>query len=215
MQIKLAAGAARPESAHQKLKQSLQPHLCAWGCHRKPGWLWPPPPAEPMVGVASHLTPHIGRMFPLLFHCRRQRISFSMGVKGSRHFSSLIFTRLTLTCKGKSQSCLAGLLPSFAVRDFHEKSWQYECLQQRFFMTLAIFLFWAHSSFYLFTPFGYHIFVLLSEPVVTPLPGANRHKKFCCMDLLSTAPSCPGLRHSHSTLHSHTALSPFSPLPSN
>jgi len=59
--------------------------------------------------------------------------------------------------RGATLGCL-----QVSVGYFCEKSWQCKRLQQRvfFFVTLATFLFWADSSFYLFAAFGYHVFFI-------------------------------------------------------
>lgn len=71
----------------------------------------------------------------LTLHLRNSPCSPAAGDRKSyfpcRHFTRSIF--VILPYKGKSQSCWAGPLPSFAARDFHRKSWQCKWLQQRLF----------------------------------------------------------------------------------
>lgn len=156
-------------SQQNKVGHSLQAHL---GAHR--AWQALAPRSD-TAGVAFQPPPQI---FPLL-----QETEYLI-LHGARHADTLIdWFFLILPYEGKSQSCWAGPLPSFAVRGFHRKSWQCKCLQQMLFSWPSWPFYFEQTAAFISLHHLAIIFLnLLSEPLML-LPGENKHKKFLHMDV--------------------------------
>lgn len=135
-------------------------------------------PDQTLLGVAS-CPPTTSDISPALL-LQRQNILFSMG----RDMQTLLTDWFFLFFLMKVNPWAAGL-GHFQVLQSGistERADNANGSSKGFFMTLVTFLFWTDSSFYLFTPFGYHIFISLSEPLML-LPGDNRHEQFFHLDL--------------------------------